>query len=75
MLKKYCPYELTNRGQNHQPVIIILYAMLSVVNLGLGLELVYMFGVAGNVQVMFIASLITLVGDFKADLISIIIAL
>jgi len=42
-------------------VIIILYAMLSVVNLGLGLELVYMFGVAGNVQVMFIASLITAV--------------
>ena len=64
MLKKYCPYELTNRGQNHQPVIIILYAMLSVVNLGLGLELVYMFGVAGNVQVMFIASLITLVEIF-----------
>ena len=38
--------------------------MLSVVNFGLGLELVYMFGVAGNVQIMFIASLITLVKKF-----------
>merc|ERR1711908_107634 len=42
-------------------VIIILYVMLSFVSYGLYLELVYMFGVTGNVQIMFIASILTAV--------------
>merc|ERR1712176_880677 len=42
-------------------VIIILYVTLSFVSYGLYLELVYMFGVTGNVQIMFIASILTAV--------------
>ena len=44
---------------NLNKVIIILYVMLSFVSYGLYLELVYMFGVTGNVQIMFIASTLT----------------